>query len=147
MKRIAVATVSLLLLTGPAEAQIPNLPTFGEDWTDLAFPKVYFGKDGLGVGLYYAQINQLGYDDWDAPQPFRAMVSLDANLTTSGTKRLELALWQRFVINAKAETLLHLLKQGEGLEDSTAATISFCVLPPAGKKEGGVETLEGGQTI
>jgi outer membrane protein assembly factor BamA len=92
VKRVAVAAAALLLMTAPAGAQIPNLPTFGEDWTDLAFPKVYYGKDGFGVGLYYAQINQLGFEDWDAPQPFQAMVSLDANLTTSGTKRLELAL-------------------------------------------------------
>ena len=92
MIRSGIASAVLLFWAASAQAQIPNLPTFGEAWTDLAFPKVYFGQDGFGVGLYYAQLNQLGYDDWDAPQPYRAMVSLDANLTTTGTKRLELGL-------------------------------------------------------
>ena len=96
MRRLGTVTALLGLLASPGAAQIPGLPelpTFGEDWTYVALPKLYWsGADGMGFGLFYGQVNQLGFDDWDAPEPYRAMVSLDANITTTGTKRLELAL-------------------------------------------------------
>lgn len=91
MKRLFPALALIVALAAPSAAQIPDLPTFGPDWTDLAFPKLYWTPTiGLGTGLYYAQIRQLGYDDWDDPAPYRANVSLDFNLTTSGTRRIEL---------------------------------------------------------
>jgi outer membrane protein assembly factor BamA len=100
-----------LTLPIPAGAQlIPDFPVYGPDWTDIGFPKLYWTPTiGLGVGVYYAQIKQLGYDDWDDPAPYRAITSLDANLTTSGTRRIELEArmpklidgW-RFVVNLEA---------------------------------------------
>ena len=91
MKQAGLAVALLLTFATPSAAQIPDLPTFGPDWTDLAFPKLYWTPTiGLGTGLYYAQIKQLGYDDWDDPAPYKAITSLDFNLTTSGTRRLEL---------------------------------------------------------
>ena len=93
MKQLGLALTLLGLQASPGAAQLLDLPTFGEAWTSLALPKVYWtSADGMGFGLFYAQVNQLGFDDWDAPEPYRAMVSLDANITTSGTKRLEVAL-------------------------------------------------------
>ncbi len=92
MKRAALVSALLVALTSSGRAQlIPDLPVFGPDWTDLAFPKLYWTPTvGLGTGLYYAQIKQLGYDDWDDPAPYKAITSLDFNLSTSGTRRLEL---------------------------------------------------------
>jgi hypothetical protein len=91
VKRAGLAVVFLLTSAVPSVAQIPDLPTFGPDWTDLAFPKLYWTPTiGLGTGIYYAQIKQLGYDDWDDPAPYKATTSLDFNLTTSGTRRIEL---------------------------------------------------------
>jgi len=93
VKRVALALTLLGAQTSPGAAQLPDLPTFGEAWTYLALPKVYWtSADGMGFGLFYAQVNQLGFDDWGSPEPYRAMVSVDANITTTGTKRLELAL-------------------------------------------------------
>jgi outer membrane protein assembly factor BamA len=92
VKRTTLALGLFLMLASPSRAQlIPELPLLGPDWTDLAFPKLYWTPTlGLGTGLYYAQIKQLGYDDWDDPAPFKANISLDFNLTTSGTRRIEL---------------------------------------------------------
>jgi outer membrane protein assembly factor BamA len=96
VKRFGLTVALLALLASPGAAQIPGLPelpTFGETWVAVALPKVYWaGADEMGFGLFYAQINQLGFDDWDAPEPYQATVSLDGNITTTGTKRLELAL-------------------------------------------------------
>lgn len=96
MRRIGLAVALLAVLAAPARAQfpgLPELPTFGESWVALALPKLYWaGADEMGFGLFYAQIDQLGFDDWEAAEPYRAMVSIDANITTTGTKRLELAL-------------------------------------------------------
>jgi outer membrane protein assembly factor BamA len=91
VKRSVVVLSAAITLASPSAAQIPDLPTLGPDWVDLAFPKVYYSPtEGLGTGLYYAQIKQLGYDDWDAPPPYRAILSLDGNISTSGSKRLRL---------------------------------------------------------
>jgi len=96
VKRLRLTAALLACAAAPVTAQIPGLPelpTFGENWVAAALPKVYWaGADHMGFGLLYVQMNQLGFDDWDAPEPYRATVSLDGNITTTGTKRLELAL-------------------------------------------------------
>ncbi len=92
MRRPAAIALFSALAASPGVAQLPDVPTLGRDWTNLSFPWAYWGStEGLSVGLFHAQVNQLGYADWDAPQPYRAMVSLDGHVSTSGSKRLELA--------------------------------------------------------
>jgi outer membrane protein assembly factor BamA len=87
----AVVLVLLAASAGTARAQLPNLPTFGDDWTDVSYPKIYYSnRDGFALGLYYAQINQLGYDDWEAPPPYRAKLSFDFFFGTSGSKQFNL---------------------------------------------------------
>jgi hypothetical protein len=91
VKRAAPIVTALLAIAAPAAAQIPDLPTLGPAWTDLAFPKLYWNStEGFTAGLFYAQIMQLGYDDWDAPAPYRAQLSLDGDIAASGSKRLRL---------------------------------------------------------
>lgn len=93
MTRLRLLCLLLAVAAAPARAQLIDWPDFGEDWITFAVPKAYYGgADGFGIGVFYSQVNQLAFDDWDAPEPYRAMISLDGNLTTSGTKRLELAL-------------------------------------------------------
>ncbi|MDH3366946.1 MAG: outer membrane protein assembly factor [Gemmatimonadota bacterium] len=79
-------------VASPGVAQIPDVPTFGRDWTSLSFPWITWGPtEGLTAGLFHAQINQLGYGEWEAPEPYRAAASLDGHISASGSKRLELA--------------------------------------------------------
>jgi hypothetical protein len=88
--RVLLCTAAALsLAVSPAEAQLPNLPTLGPGWTDIAYPRLlYTPRDGFIVGLYYAQIAQLGFADFDAPPPYRGKLSLDGYLTMSGSKSL-----------------------------------------------------------
>jgi len=75
----------------PAAAQLPDLPGLGPGWSDVFFPKVlYTTREGFLVGLRYAQVRPLGFADWEEPMPFRGQLSLDANITTSGSKNLTL---------------------------------------------------------
>ncbi len=91
MRRALAVLVLLAASAGAARAQLPNLPTFGENWTDVSYPKLYYSnRDGFALGLYYAQINQLGYDDWGAPPPYRAKLSFDFFFGTTGSKQFNL---------------------------------------------------------
>jgi len=73
----------------PVNAQIPDLPTLGQNWTDLGYPKLFYTpRDGLTAGLYYAQIHPPGYRDWFDPQPYRASLAIDGQISTSGSYRL-----------------------------------------------------------
>ena len=91
MRHAATVLILLAVSAGAARAQLPNLPTFGPSWTDVSYPKIYYSnRDGFALGLYYAQIKQLGYDDWDAPPPYASKVSLDFFFGTSGSKQINL---------------------------------------------------------
>ncbi len=91
MRAAAGAVLALLVVTGSSSAQIPNLPTLGPDWTDISYPKIYYStRDGWAFGLYYAQIKQLKFDDWDAPPPYAAKLGLDFYFGTTGSKRINL---------------------------------------------------------
>lgn len=84
----------LLFLVGFARqgaAQIPNLPTFGRNWTDVSYPKVFYTtRNGLSAGLYYAQVRPMSFADFFEPQPFRAIIGLDFQFSTSGSKYVRL---------------------------------------------------------
>jgi hypothetical protein len=80
-----LSVVAVSSLTG----QIPDLPTLGDNWTDLGYPKVFYTpRDGLTAGIYYAQIRPPGYRDWFDPQPYRASLAIDGQISTSGSHRL-----------------------------------------------------------
>jgi hypothetical protein len=91
VRNIAAALILLAVSAGAARAQLPNLPTFGPSWTDVSYPKIYYSnRDGFALGLYYAQIKQLGYDDWDAPPAYASKLSFDFFFGTSGSKPFNL---------------------------------------------------------
>lgn len=84
----AVTLLALTVSAVPGSAQLPNLPTLGPSWTDLSYPKVFYtSRDGLTFGLYYAQIRQLDYSDFDSPSPYRGLLSIDGQLSTSGSRQ------------------------------------------------------------
>lgn len=89
MRQILLAVILTALAAGQANGQIPDLPTLGENWTDLGYPKLFYTpRDGLTVGLYYAQIRPPGYRDWFDPQPYRASIAIDGQIATSGSHKL-----------------------------------------------------------
>ncbi len=91
MRPALLALIVLTAATGSGSAQIPDLPTLGSSWTDLGYPKLYWTPtNGATFGLYYAQIRPPGFDDWDAPPPYRASISLDGEISVSGTYQLGL---------------------------------------------------------
>lgn len=94
MRPLLLALGFIALLAPRATGQLPDLPTFGPSWVDFSYPKLFYGaREGLTVGIYYAQVRPFGYADWDAPPPFRGSVSVDGQISTSGSKRLALEFW------------------------------------------------------
>lgn len=92
MRALAVLFAAALGAVRAAPAQVPELPLFGERWTEVSYPKVLWTeRDGFFVGLYYGQIRPMSYDDYDDPERYHAAVSVDAQITSSGRKDLELA--------------------------------------------------------
>jgi len=91
VRRLTLLTVMSVALSGPGVAQLPDLPSFGADWTAVGLPRLYWTPaNGITAGLLYAQVMQLGYDEWDAPPPYRMQLSLDGDIAASGSKRLRL---------------------------------------------------------
>lgn len=87
----AVLVALCLAAAMPLSAQYPPLPPLGQSWFPISFPKVFYaGRDGVVFGFYSGQILPLTVDDFYAPPPYRAALTLDAEIATSGTKRLRL---------------------------------------------------------
>jgi len=86
-----LAFIALSTAIGSSSAQqlTPNLPKLGASWTDVGYPKFYWTPtNGASFGLYYAQVRPPGFDDWDDAPPYRANISLDGEISTSGSYRL-----------------------------------------------------------
>ena len=89
MRHLRLAVILSVAAFGSLTGQIPDLPTLGRNWTDLGYPKVFYTpRDGLTAGLYYAQIRPPGYRDWFDPQPYRASLAIDGQISTSGSHKL-----------------------------------------------------------
>lgn len=93
-RRVAGGTIGLVLLgagSRPALAQHLSAALSKPTWTDVAYPKVFYtARDGLTVGGYYAWISPLGYADYDAPPAYRASISLNGQVSTSGSREIML---------------------------------------------------------
>ena len=91
MRVVLLAVLLLAFTAGPTQGQIPDLPTLGENWVDVGYPKLFYTpRDGITAGLYYAQIRPPGYRDWFDPQPYRASIAVDGQVSTSGSRKLGL---------------------------------------------------------
>ena len=115
MSRTTPLLLALLLLPRVGPAQLPDFPTFGPNWIDFSYPKLFYGaQEGLTVGLYYAQVRPFGYADWDSPPPYRGSVAVDGQISTGGSRQLAFDLrfpqmtagW-RFGISLAAELRAH----------------------------------------
>ncbi len=83
----------LLLAVFPrgGAAQLPNLPTIGRNWTDVSYPKIFYTtRNEFTFGLYYAQIRPMAFADFFEPQPYRGMIGIDGQISTSGSKFVQL---------------------------------------------------------
>jgi outer membrane protein assembly factor BamA len=86
---VALLAFSIGASSGSAQQLLPNLPKIGSSWNDVGYPKIYWTpSNGASFGLYYAQFRPPGFDDWDDSPPYRASISLDGELSTSGRYRL-----------------------------------------------------------
>jgi hypothetical protein len=91
VRNVLLAVLVFFLAAETTHGQIPELPTFGKNWTDLGYPKLFYTRaDGLTGGLYYAQVHPPGYRDWFDPQPYRASIAIDGQIATSGSYKLGL---------------------------------------------------------
>jgi outer membrane protein assembly factor BamA len=60
-------------------------------WLDVNYPKLFWTpKEGLTGGGYLALIRQLSYEDALEPPPYAAAITLDGQISTSGTRHLTL---------------------------------------------------------
>jgi outer membrane protein assembly factor BamA len=91
---VAGGTIGLVLLGGvarPALAQHPSAALSKPGWTDVAYPKAFYtARDGFTVGGYYAWISALGYAEYDTPPAYRGAISLNGQISTSGSRAFTL---------------------------------------------------------
>jgi len=56
-------------------------------WLDVFYPKVFYtARDGFTGGAYFAFMQPVRFTDFDSPPPYRALVSLDAQASASGSR-------------------------------------------------------------
>jgi outer membrane protein assembly factor BamA len=74
-----------------ALAQAPEVQPPIITWLDVAYPKLFYTlRDGLTAGGYFAFISPFGFADYDRPPAYRASFALDGQISTSGSRELEL---------------------------------------------------------
>ncbi len=89
MRPVPLVVLLLSTIVGSGSAQIPNLPTLGPSWTDVSYPKLFYtSRDGFTAGLYYAQMRPMGFADFEEPEPYWAILSLDGQISTAGRREL-----------------------------------------------------------
>jgi hypothetical protein len=74
-----------------AAAQLPHLMPADSPWLDVNYPKVFWTpREGFTAGAYLAFVRALTFEDAYRPPPYAAAVSLDGQLSTSGSRYLTL---------------------------------------------------------
>jgi len=88
------AVLVLLLLAAPGvEAQLPAILPAGSPWIDLFYPKLFWTpREGLTGGGYFGITRKTTYDDQSAA-PYRALIALDGQVSTSGSRFIALDAW------------------------------------------------------
>ena len=115
LKILAIAGAALALAPRPSPAQLPHLMPPGSNWLDVNYPKVFWTpRDGVTGGAYLAFVRQLDFENSDSPAPYGAVVSMDGQLSTGGSRQLVLETrlpafvhnW-RFAVTAEAVRRAH----------------------------------------
>lgn len=93
MSRLRLSLVLLALAASPAGAQLPAIFPAGSPWKDLFYPKLFWTpREGLAVGGYYGITRPTTYADQTAA-PFRTLIALDGQISTSGSRFILLDAW------------------------------------------------------
>jgi hypothetical protein len=88
-----VALVLALPAPRPAAAQLPAIFPAGSVWKDLFYPKLFWTtREGLTAGAYFGVALPARYAD-RTPAPHRLLLALDGQISTSGSRYLELDAW------------------------------------------------------
>lgn len=89
MRNLSLAALAAVLYATPGGAQLPHLMPAGSLWLDVNYPKVFWTPtEGLTAGGYLALIRQLNFDNADAAPPYAGSVSLNGQISTSGSRDL-----------------------------------------------------------
>lgn len=93
MTRLRLALVVLLLAAPEAAAQLPTIFPAGSEWKDLFYPKLFWTpREGVTAGGYYGITLPTRYDDRTAA-PQRLLIALDGQISTSGSRFIQLDGW------------------------------------------------------
>lgn len=99
MRPLAAAIAAALLLSTPAAAQLPAIFPAGSVWKDLFYPKLFWTpRDGLTAGAYFGIALPTRYAD-RTPAPHRILMSLDGQVSTTGSRFLELDVWAPVLVD------------------------------------------------
>jgi outer membrane protein assembly factor BamA len=91
MARAMIGVVALAGISRPALAQRPSASLSQPGWNHVAYPKAFYtARDGFTAGAYYAWISALSYADYDSPPAYRGAISLNGQLSTSGSREIML---------------------------------------------------------
>jgi outer membrane protein assembly factor BamA len=91
MRSPALAIGALLLCAGRGAAQLPGLLPAGSYLQDVYYPKLFYtSREGLTGGLFLSLQAPLRYEDYDLPPPYRASITLDGQVSTSGSRQIGL---------------------------------------------------------
>ena len=91
MRSPALAVAASLLCAGRGAAQLPSLLPAGSYLQDVYYPKLFYtGREGLTGGLFLSLQAPLRYADYDQPPPYRASITLDGQISTSGSRQIGL---------------------------------------------------------
>ncbi len=93
MRPILLAAL-LLFIGNSAYGQTPGGSGGDLDadyWFDIFYPKIFYTPvEGLTGGAYYAFVQPLRISDYGSPPPYRISISLDGQLSTSGSRFFKL---------------------------------------------------------
>lgn len=93
MRPARVALALLLIAAKPAVAQLPRIFPAGSVWKDLFYPKLFWTpREGLTAGAYFGVALPTRYADRSAA-PHRFVTALDGQISTSGSRFVELDAW------------------------------------------------------
>ncbi len=89
MRTIALAIALQLALTANVWGQEEAFEE-KDYWFNVLYPKAFFTPtEGLSIGGYYAFVQPVRFQDFENPPPYRASLSLDGQISTSGSRFLK----------------------------------------------------------
>jgi outer membrane protein assembly factor BamA len=93
--RAALALLVGLCAAAPqAAAQLLHILPRNTRWVDVGYPKLFWiPREGVTAGGYYGIIRPQAYSDFESAAPVEALVSLDGQISASGSRFIALDAW------------------------------------------------------